>query len=206
MSVSAQGSSGTTPSSSGATETQTNLNAESSESVAYETHRKLLGEKKRRDEENALLKSELEQFKAKERAREEEELRKTQNFQQLLKNREDELAKEREEKASLRSMVEKGVKRRAFLDAVNGSVEEQYWGLINLDEILLDPSTGSVDELTVQKAAREFERKFAAVLGNRGGGPRLPNEAARTPSAKLTYEEWLKLPPKEMKARQKEVM
>lgn len=197
---------GATQDSRGTPEQNPNTTAPDSESISYETHKKLLSEKKRRDEENALLKKQLEDFQAKERAREEDELKKQKNYEQLLKLREEELHKEREEKNSLRSMAEKGIKRRSFLDAVNGLVEEQYWGLINLEEIAIDPTSGMPDEASVHKAAREFEKRFPLVLQNRSGGPRLPADAPRGAGARLTHEEWLKLPLKEMKARLKEVM
>lgn len=187
-------------------ENPNNTTPTESESISYETHKKLLSEKKKRDEENQALKRQLEDFLAKEKAREEEELKKQKNFEQLLKLREEELQKEREEKNSLRSMAEKGLKRRSFLDAVNGAVDEQYWGLIDLNEIVIDPTTGVPDEQSVQKAAREFEKKYPLVLQKRSGGPRLPGDAPRGSGGKLTYEEWLSLPLKEQKARLKEVM
>lgn len=173
--------------------------------VSYETHRKLLAEKKKRDEELAQMKQRLDAFELDRKKQDEEKLLSEKNFQQLLKNREEELAKERESGKKLQDMVNNSLKRRAFLDSVNGAIDDQYWSLIDLSTIAIDPDTNMPDDASVQASARDFEKKFPLVLKRRDGGPRLPTDAPRG-STGLTYDEWLRLPAEEMRKRQKEVI
>lgn len=179
---------------------------EKDEVVSYETHRKLLGEKKKRDEENALLKKQLEESQAKEKARMESELKEKEDYKKLLELREAEKKELETKYTQLDSSLKDSAKLSAFLDKLGGSVEKQYWGLVNLDEILIDPNTGSIDEASVKQAASKFEQTYPLVIKKAGSSAKLPNDAAKGGNGKLTYSEWKALKTsKEMKERQGDV-
>lgn len=200
MSQDNSSSSGANGSASGSDE----INPNESKQVSYDSHRKLLGEKKKLQEEFLTVKSQLDELMSERKQREEAELTKKGEYQKLLAAREDELRKEREEKENLKATLHNGLKLDQFLRTLNGKVDEAFFGLINLDEIAIDPETGRPDPASVQTAARNFEKTYGKVI-ERPSGVKMPNEAPGSASV-LTYEEWLKLPPKEMKSRMKEVM
>lgn len=166
--------------------------------VAYETYSKVLEEAKKAKERAR----ELEAFK---KSVEEEKLKAEGNLQAIIKLREEELNKVREEKEHLERGLQDGSKLRAVLDSLNGRVDEAYFGLFDLSQVVIDPKTQLPDQMSVAKYARDFEAKYGLVI-QKDTGSKLPNNAPQTGSTSLTYEEWLKLPLKEQKTRLKEVI
>lgn len=177
-------------------QTDTDSGDAAPQTVAYETYQKLLAEKKRRDDE-------LRTIRQKEKEREEKELQDQNNFKQLLSLREKELEEERARKRELEHTLDSGMKLRALLDAIQGKVEQKYWNLIDLEKITINPETKMPDPVSVNSVARDFEKRFPEIV-RKGSGAGLPNEAAK-PSGALTYQEWIKLPAKEMRKRMGEV-
>jgi hypothetical protein len=121
------------------------------QTVAYETHAKLLGEKKKLAEKQAALELELEQFRTKERDRENQELEKAKNFEQLLKNRDEELKSLKERTTQFETERLQARKLDAFFKTLGGNLEDKFWSLVDLDKIAVDPATRQVDEMSVAK-------------------------------------------------------
>jgi hypothetical protein len=168
------------------------------QSVSYESYSKLLDEKKKRDEE-------LRALRQRDKEREEADLRQKEDWKKLLEQREIELKDERDKRNVLESRVQTSIKLRAFLGAVPGNVEEQYWPLIDTDQIVLHPETGMPDPATVAKVVKEFEQRYPLVIQKNPNGS-LPGDAPRGAQGQLSYEAWLKLPLKDKKARLKEMI
>jgi hypothetical protein len=191
--------------SSGATEAAASGAPGKEDVVAYETHRKLLGEKKRLEEQHAAAAQKIKEYESQAKLKEESELKQKEEWKKLLEIREKELAEAKQQVHVKDELISTSLKRRALLDAVNGSVPEQYWGLMPLEEIALNPETGMPDESSVQAIARKFESTFADVVKPKGAKG-LPNTAAGGPPKKMTVSEWKQLPSsKEMKAKMAEV-
>jgi hypothetical protein len=214
------GSSGVNPNPSGNADPKENLNLSNSgasgdggdKTVSYESHQKLLGEKKKRDAENAELKAKLDARDAADAAAAEEAAKKKGDTEALLKLERDKTAraelkaKEKEDALmEVNSRLERGAKMRAFLGSVNGNVDEAYWSLVNLDGIKMGEN-GLPDPVSVAATARDFEKNYPLVLKGKDNPKTLPGDAPKGGGAKLTYEEWLKLPTKEAKARLSEVV
>lgn len=175
---------------------------EKKDSVAYDTYRKLLGEKKKRDEELEAAKARLSELQKAERERHEAELKQKEDFKSLLQLREEEMKKKDSELHELKSSLEAGAKLRAFLDSVNGVVEKQYWTLVDIDQIKIDPTTNMPDPISVESLARKFEQEYGLVLKAKGAPKTLPNTAAQGTTAKITVSEWKALKSsKEMKEK-----
>jgi len=207
MSIPTNASGGGTLSSSGTIENQTQSNAvagETPSTVSYESHEKLLKEKKRRDEQIAEKDRIIEAFKKKDSETSEAKAKEQGDLQKIIEIRDKEKAEIEQKYNELNSQIVSSVKLRAFLDQVSGTVDEQYWSLIDLQAIPLDPSNGMPDLLAVQRAAKEFEQKYSLVVQTKGGS-KMPNGAAKPPGQGLLYEDWLRLPLKEKRARQHEV-
>jgi hypothetical protein len=208
MSTDPKGSSGTTPAPGGNKENDPSVAPiveTRPDTVKYDTYQKVLNEKKRRDEELTETRQKLDALETEKKTRDEQELHAKGELKKLLDIRDKELADSKAKYSNLHTTLETGVKRGSFLNAVNGIVDEQYYSLIDLSQVVIDPATGMPDELSVQKAARDFESKYPLVI-KRTSGNGLPNDAAKGGSTSLTYDEWLKLPTKEQKARMKEVI
>jgi hypothetical protein len=174
--------------------------------VAYETHQKLLGEKKRTAEENAELKKRLEALETEKKQSVEAELKAKEDWKKLYEAEKAEKEKVALTNTEINARLQNGSKMRAFLDKVNGQVSEGYWGLVDLDSIIVNPDTGLPDDASVQKAAAEFEKKFPEVLKKPGSNGKIPNNAAQGGGTSLTYDQWKSLPLKEQKARLSEVI
>lgn len=181
-------------STSGAPDSSSGTNPENSkdkDTVAYSTYSKLLGEKKKRDEELEATKAKLAELAKAEKERTEKELKEKEDFKTLLKLREDELAKTKSEVSEMKSSLESGSKLRSFLDKVNGVVDKQYWALIDLDQIKMDPTTGMPDEMSVEAVAKKFEQDYGLVLKSKGAPKQLPNDAAKGgATSKMSVAEW----------------
>lgn len=177
---------------------------EKKDTVAYSTYTKVLSEKKKRDEENEALRAKNSALEKAEKLRVEADLKAKEDFKALLALREDELKKRDVELDEIKGSLQHGAKIRAFLDKVNGVVSEQYWKLIDIDSIKMDPNTGMPDALSVEAIAKKFEQEYALVLKSKGDPKHLPNDAANgAGSTKMTVKEWSALKTsKEMKEKQ----
>jgi len=175
------------------------------DSVAYETYRKVLNEKKSRDQALSEAQRKIEEYEQEQRAREEKELRDKEEFKKLLDIREKELADIKAKLTGIESNVRESRKLDAFLNTLNGTVPREYWGLINIDDIVLNPETNEIDETSVASAVEKFTKSHARLIDRPGQKTGLPNEAPAG-NEPLTYQEWLNLPAKDMAKRLKDVI
>lgn len=155
------------------------------DSVAYETHQKLLGEKKRVQADlDVLLKAQEE--------RERKELESKGEYQKLLEN-ERKKAEEADTKfKSLQSEMIQGRKGNAILKALDHGVDPKFFAFLPLDQVLLDPDTGEINQTSVAKAAENFRKDFPELLKGKNG-PQLPNAAPQGSALTISRDEWEKL-------------
>lgn len=175
--------------------------------VRYDTHRKLLEEKKRTQEKNRLLEEKLAAFESERERLAREELEKQGNFQKLLEQERLEKQKLELEHKTLVESLYNARKISAVKKHIQGSVyDEVLQKMLPVDGIAINED-GTVDENTAKLVAQEFEKSYPGLVmrDQRNGG--LPNEAARGVSGKkLTYQEWKNLgSAAEMRTRQKDV-
>lgn len=173
-------------------------NPSSDDKVSYDTHRKLLGEKKK-------LQARLEELERKDKEREEQDLRQKEDYKGLVAAREKELEEERQKRNHLETTLRDGLRLDAFSRKLSGRVDDQYLALVELDKIAVDPETGRPDEVSLNEYVREFEKKYPAVI-QRTGTSNLPNDAPKPPGDRLSLAEWKELPLKDKKERLSEVM
>jgi len=204
MSTENQNPSGITSAASGASNLNGNNGSnpsgnEPKDTVAYETHRKLLSEKK-------TLQERLEKLEADQKALEEKKLKENNEWQAIAKLKEEEAKKAREEALNLKQGLEAGLKMSAILRAIDGDIEEQFYPLVDTSKIVINPETGLPDPSSVDAYAKEFVTKYGKVI-SRNDGINLPNQAPRDGAAQLISEaQWLKLPVKEQKKQVKNVI
>lgn len=162
---------------------------EGREFVTYDTHRRLLDEKKKAQ---AQLDALLEEKKA----REEADAKKRGDYELLLKSREEEVQRYKSEAEQLKESIAYGRKMNAVIDALGGSLEPKWYKLINADSVVVHPETGEVDPSSVAKVAETLRKEWPEMLKVAPAG--LPS-AAPMGTGGITRSEWLKLPPSEMK-------
>lgn len=159
--------------------------------VAYETHRKLLGEKKKLQEKYQSLEQRLAEI-------EENKLKEKEDYKGLYENTKEELGKLHIELSQKKEEEIASRKLSAFLEILPGQVDKKYWGHVDLDKILLDPETGEIDQMSVTKVAKTFEQTYPEII-IKNGSVNLPNQSPKGNQGQtITYSEWLKLPLKEM--------
>ncbi len=135
--------------------------------ITYETHRRLLDEKKK-------VQAQLDTLLREKTDRDEAEARKRGDFEALLKAREDELSKERAARQELSDRVTQGRKLSAVIDALGGNVDQKWLRLIDTDDVVVNPETGEVDQMTVARAAESLKKQWPEMIRSTA---RLPHQA-----------------------------
>lgn len=152
-------------------------------------HEELLGEVK-------STKAKLKELQEKERLKEEEEARKRGDFEKLVKTREEEIARLQAENSSWQSRMDNASKLAAVLDASGTDIDRKWYSLIPLDEIVVNPETREVDQMTVTKTVDKLKKTWPEMFVKPGKA--LPTEAPQGNGAgTITRSEWMKLPYKE---------
>lgn len=157
--------------------------------VNYETHKRLLDEKKKAQQELEILRQEK-------KARDDEDAKKRGDYEQIIKSREEDLQRERAEKQQLKDSIAYGRKMNAVVDALGGALDSKWYKLIDVDSVVVHPETGEVDPSSVAKVAETLKKEWPEMLKVAPAG--LPS-AAPMGTGGITRSEWLKLPPSEMK-------
>jgi small-conductance mechanosensitive channel len=196
MTTTNQNPSGENDSSSGADET-------TEKSVSFDTHRKLLGEKKTVQEKARALEAELEKLRQEKADAEKKKLEEEGRWKELAEAKDKELEQERQKNQAILNDLNDARKKTALLKAINGQVPANFHQLLPLDQVKVGED-GRVDEASVKAAAQLFEKEYHLAI-IRDGVKTPPSDPARGGGKKLTKAEWEALPVKEMKARASEV-
>lgn len=168
------------------------------DSVAYDTYRKVLAEKKKRDEDLKAAQDELARLKKLEKERTEAELKAKEDYKKLVELREQELGEYKNKYEGLHSTIQESVKFNAFLEALPGQVPKKFWKMVDTSEIVIDPATGEPDPASVKKVADKFQAEFGEIIQTPGKA-KLPNQAAGAQTAVINEQAWAAMSPKEKK-------
>lgn len=161
--------------SSGSTGQEVSSVSEPQGTVSYETHKRLLSEKKK-------LQERLEQVETQWKSKQEVEL-KEQNqwktlYEQEQKNRTELHSKLTEQETRWNNAI----KLDSFMQAMGSrKIDSKYAGFINLETIALDPETGTIDALSVQREVERICRDFPEIVKGAVQPKQLPPEAPRNP-------------------------
>lgn len=182
-------------------------------SVSYETHQTLLTQRKQDQAKLKDLETELNSFREAEKKRAEEKLASEGNYKALLDSREQEIKTLKEEVTSLTGKI--GSYEETFVETkkFNALFKElgatlkhkDYYHLVDLNKIAIDPETKEVDAKTLKAFAADFVKEHKELL-NFGTG-KMPGGAPQAASS-ISYDEWLKLAktnPAEARKRQKDI-
>lgn len=160
--------------------------------VSYESYQKLLDEKKR-------FQAKADAADAAEEARKQKDLESKGKYQEVIAQRDADLKKAQDELAAVRRNEADRLKLSHLLDAIDGTVDPKFFKYIDhIDDIVIDPTTGEIDKMSVAKAAEKFKADYPEFI--KSAKPSLPNGAPQGgPTGKISRSEWLKLSSSEMK-------
>ena len=159
---------------------QPEVASKSSDTVSYDTHRRLLAEKKKRDEEFRSLKEQLEKLQHGIKEQETLKLKEKEDFRKLYEMAQKELEDTRGELQKTSQTITNAKKYDAFFKKLGTSLPDKYWGHIDLDAIALDDS-GRIDDLSLEAAANGFRKEYGDLLDlySKRTPPKLPQDAPR---------------------------
>lgn len=189
--------------------------------VAFDSHKKLLDQKKSIQAKLKESEAELATFKAKEKEladREtklnEDKLKEQGDWKTIVATREQEVTTLKAEKDELVTKINSFEKKftdahklNAFKEAIGGTLKkDSYFSFVDTSKIALDPATGIIDDKSLKAYANEFVTEYKELIQFKSGA-KLPGDAPKH-SGSISYEEWTKLAktdPAEARKRQKDV-
>lgn len=163
------------------------------DSVAYETHRKLLDEKKK-------LQQRLEAIETERKAAEEAELTRKGELQKLL---EFERKKAQDLESRVKAQDEERKQARklsAIVKGLGAPVDQKWYSVIgsHLDDVIFNEETGEVEGMSVTSVIENLKKEWPEMLRRPSAG--MPQDAPRGNGATtISHEEWKKLPLAEMR-------
>lgn len=178
--------------------------------VDYATHKKLLDQRKSDQNKLRELETKLADFDKKQKDLEESEAKSKGDWKTLVEARDAKIAELSKlnqdlsgELTGVKGQITDAKKLSAFEKKLGGKLkQEEYYEFVDLDKIAVDPETGKIDDASLAAYTNDFSTKFKDLISF--GKGKLPDEAGKR-AGQLTYEEWLKLPVAEKRARMKDV-
>lgn len=185
--------------------TPESVESQAENKVAYETYQKVLAERKRDQERVRELNAKLEEIEINNKRIEEEILKKKEDYKTLLDNKTKEHEQAAYELNQMKEQRKQALKLNAFLEGCgNNQIKKNYWKMIPVGDIIINPETGEVDPLSVKMAVDAYMRDYPETLERHTVG--MPSASPAVASNGITYDQWLKLPAKEMAVRRKDII
>lgn len=177
----------------------------SGDTVSRSAYQRALDQRKKDLQAKRALEEKLSFLESQQREAEEAELRRKGELEKILQERDKRITELETQKENFQKSLEVEIKRQAFLEALPGKlIDRDYEKHIPLDQITFTED-GDLDMNKVGKLAEAWSKRHYRLIDSGKGGAKLPGDAPEA-SKGLTYQEWLKLPTKEKKARIKEVI
>lgn len=127
----------------------------------------LKGEKKKLAEENAALKSKLQEI-------EDAKLKQQNEWKTLFEQRDDQLKKEVESRQNLERVVLNAHKKHAFEKEIGGALaNDAYYSHVDFDSIVFNPETKSLDHESLKMVSKKFMAEHPLLVARNTG--KMPN-------------------------------
>lgn len=135
--------------------------------VPYESHRKLLDEKKKERETNKALQAELDNYRKADEERQQRELEEKGEYSKILDQYKSKIGELEGKLESHQANKISDKKKQAFLSALPGSLKnEKYLSFADLGEVAVNPDTGEVDPLGLKSAVDSFISEHGSLLNS----------------------------------------
>jgi hypothetical protein len=158
--------------------------------VAYDTHRRLLDEKKK-------VQKRADDAEAKLKEIEDEKLKASGDYQKMLDAEKERNRILAEENASHKKVRQDARKMNAFLKAVGSTLDDKWLRQIDLEKISFLEGTDEVDQMSVTTQVNNFKQEWPEAFRSNSAMP--PANAPDGKVTKLTRADFAKLPPKEQR-------
>lgn len=157
------------------TNSETNNQQQQSSSVSYESHKRLLSEKKK-------LQERLEALETQAKSKHEEDLKAQNQYKVLYENALTEVKKISEREKQKDDRWTDAIKYDAFTQAMGSrKIESKYAGFVNLKDIAVDPESGDVDPISVQREVERVCRDFPEIIKGAVQPKNMPANAPKNP-------------------------
>lgn len=169
------------------------------EHVPYTKFRDLLDEKKKEQSEKRALADRIAEFEARDKSKEEELARKRGDFDKIIAGKDEELKAAKAELDAGRRRQQEITKLSAFLKTAGADVDQKWLSLVDTKSIILDPTSGEVDQMSVAQTVDNFKKNWPEAF--KKPGATIPTAAPNggTTPGKITESAWKKLPAADMK-------
>lgn len=159
--------------------------------VSYESHRKLLDEKKKLDQR-------LREIEEAKKAEHEAKLVEEGKLKEALELKEKELLDERNKRLSYEEQHREAKKLSAVIRGLGSDVNEKWYGVISqhTDSVVVNED-GSIDSKSVTQVAESLKKMWPEMIEKKPQG--MPNGTPQGVLNKINRSEWLKLSSVEMK-------
>lgn len=162
-----------------------------SKTVSYESHRKLLAEKKNLDDR-------LRKIEDEKKAEHEAKLLEEGKLKEALELREKELQEERSKRIGYEEQHKNAKKLSAIVKGLGSTVDDKWYSVIGdkLDSIEIDDQ-GVINSKSVNQVVESLKKQWPEMLKKEQPG--FPNGTPQGGANKITRSEWLKLTSSEMR-------
>lgn len=184
-------------------ETGTASGDQNNDYVSHTTYKKTLTQLKNTQEKYKEREALLQQYQIKEQEAEKKRLEEQGEYKKLLEMERQQKVQSQKERDEYKKSLLDAHKLNAFNEKLPSKISNpKYYNFVDTDSIVIDPETGLVDETSVDNAVNTFVKEHHQLLDTKKVP--LPSDSPSN-SSSLSYEQWLKLPLKERRARMKEV-
>ena len=182
-----------------ASESQEPVNESKTDSVKYDTYRKVLGEKKSLQSKFELAQKELEDFRAKQKQLEEQELQENNKWKEYAERKEQEAqeALQRVKDYEYREVSSRKLDR--ILNGVGAPIDSKYWALIDVESVKYDAETGEFDETSLNSEIQRIKEQMPEIISRKKDASFDPSAPSKNGMGKLTVEEFARLSKAEKK-------
>lgn len=137
-----------------------------SNSVSYESHRKLLNEYKQSKTKLSEIESKYQEIVKRLEQEEEVKLKEQQKWREIAEKKEKELKNAVEQITFLNKKHQNKIKEDHFKKALGADLKKAFMQHVDLDSIQLDEKTGEIDEMTLQNVVEKFKDEFPELVPN----------------------------------------
>lgn len=152
----------------------------STDNVSYETHRRLLSQRKKDQETLAELRAFKDQVELEKSESEQVDLAKKGEYDKALDIYKQRALTAEKNAADKEMQLVTGTKCSAFLDALPGRLRNNaYLSHVDLEGIVIDPSSGVIDDVSVKEVVDKFVKEHGGLIESNKDIPKLPQDAPK---------------------------
>lgn len=177
MSDNSNGSGGANTNTGGEGENQQD-NKQKPDTVSRDAYEKLLDEKKKLAEQRKAQDEELKKYRDADEEKKRKDLESKGEYEKAIALEREARKKSDDELESYRKKDKNRTKLAAVLDSVGGTIDSKFYGLIDYEDVVLDPESGDVNEMSVTKVVENLKKKYPEIIKT-DKGAKMPDGSPR---------------------------